>query len=159
MTVGAQKIRAAPIRKTLHVKASQARAFEVFTAGIAKWWPPQHTLLKSPLELTIIEHHVGGRWYQIGADKSETDIGRVLTWEPPEKLIVSWQLNSRFEIDQSVESEIEVRFIAESANSTRVEFEQRIFAVDGEAMRAAVDTPGGWHGILDNFVRVAGGDR
>ncbi len=155
MTAAAQKIRPAPVRKSVRVNAPQARAFEIFTAGIARWWPSQHTILKSPLKLTIVEPRIGGRWYQTGEDGSESDLGKVVAWEPPGKVILSWRFNSKFEFDDDVESEVEVRFFAEGANATRVELEHRIFAVDGEALRNAVDTPGGWTGIMESFARVA----
>jgi uncharacterized protein YndB with AHSA1/START domain len=156
MTNAALKIKAAPVRKSVHVNAPAAHAFEVFTARIGTWWPASHTLLKSPVAATIIEPFVGGRWYQIGEDKSEVDNGKVLAWEPPAKLILSWRLNGKFEIDETVESEIEVNFIADGARATRVELEHRIVAVDAEAMRAGVDSPNGWSGILESYARVAG---
>jgi len=155
MTIAAQKIKAAPVRKTVTVKAPQARAFEVFTLKMGTWWPPQHSLLKSPCKQTIVEPRVGGRWYQIGEDGSECDNGKVIAWQPPSKLILSWRINSKFVIDDEVDSEIEVSFIPERAGVTRVELEHRILAVDAEELRKAVDTPNGWTGILESYARAA----
>jgi hypothetical protein len=143
------------VRKSISVKAPQAKAFEVFSAGIGRWWPVSHTLLKSPVKATIIEPRIGGRWYQTGEDGSQCINGFVLAWSPPSKLILSWRINSKFEIDDGVESEIEIRFIAEAPNLTRVELEQRIAAADGEALRAAVDAPNGWSAILAAFAQTA----
>ncbi|MGD0864959.1 MAG: SRPBCC family protein [Rhizomicrobium sp.] len=157
MTNTGLKIKAAPVCKSVRVNVPPARAFEVFTARIESWWPPTHTLLKSPVAATIIQPFVDGRWYQIGEDKSEIDNGKVLAWEPPTRLILSWRLNSKFEIDEAVESEIEVNFIADGTHATRVELEHRIVAVDAEAMRMAVDSPNGWSGILESYMRVASG--
>jgi uncharacterized protein YndB with AHSA1/START domain len=155
MTIAAQKIKAAPVRKTVRVNAPQARAFDVFTSRMASWWPPQHSLLKSPCKTTIVEPHVGGRWYQVGEDGSECDNGEVLAWQPPSKVILSWRINSKFVIDDEVDSEIEVNFIPEGENATRVELEHRITAIDAEELRKAVDTPNGWTGILESYARVA----
>jgi hypothetical protein len=149
------KITPAPVRKSIVVKVAQAKAFEVFTAGIGRWWPASHTLLKSPVKATIIEPRVGGRWYQAGEDGSQCVNGFVLASAPPSSLILSWRLNSKFEIDDSLESEVEIRFIAETSDVTRVELEHRITAADGEAMRAAVDAPNGWSAILAAYAQTA----
>jgi len=149
------KITPAPVRKSIAVKAPQAKAFEVFTAHIGRWWPVSHTLLKSPVKATIIEPRVGGRWYQVGEDGSECINGFVLGWFPSSKLILSWRLNSKFEIDDAVESEVEIHFIAEAPNATRVELEHRITALDGETIRVAVDAPNGWSAILAAYAQSA----
>jgi hypothetical protein len=112
-------------------------------------------LLKSPVKATTIEPRVGGRWYQTGEDGSECINGFVLAWSPPSKLILSWRLNGKFELDDSVESEVEIRFIAEAPNATRVELEHRITAADGEAIRVAVDSPNGWTAILAAYASAA----
>ena len=119
------KIAPAPVRKTLQVKASQARAFEVFTAGFARWWPASHSIGKSPLKDAIMEPQVGGRWYERGEDGSECDWGRVLAWEPPARLVLSWQLSAQWKFDPDLRTEVEVRFIPEGDRLTRVEFEHR----------------------------------
>jgi uncharacterized protein YndB with AHSA1/START domain len=151
------KITPAPVRKSIRVNVPQARAFEVFAARIDRWWPASHTLLKSPVKATIVESRIGGRWYQIGDDGSQCVNGFVRDWSPPSKLVLSWRLNAKFEIDDSVESGIEIRFIAEAPNATRVELEHRITAVDGEAMRTAVDAPNGWSAILAAYAQSAEG--
>jgi uncharacterized protein YndB with AHSA1/START domain len=149
------KITPAPVRKSISVKAPQAKAFEVFTAQIGRWWPASHTLLKSPVKATLIEPRVGGRWYQIGEDGSECINGFVLAWSPPSRLILSWRLNGKFELDDNVESQVEIHFIAETPNATRVELEHRITAVDAEMMRTAVDAPNGWTAILAAYAQSA----
>lgn len=156
MTTAAQKIKPAPVCKSIRVNAPQARAFDVFTLRMGTWWPPSHSLLKSPCKETRVEPRAGGRWYQIGEDGSECDNGKVLLWQPPSKVILSWQINSKFVFDEKVESEIEVNFIAENAGVTRVELKHRIITVDdAEALRKAVDAPNGWTAILENYARVA----
>jgi len=147
----------APVRKSIRVNASQGRAFDVFTAGLGRWWPRKVTVGKSPLKTAVIEPRLGGRWYELREDGSQTDVGKVLVWEPPQRFIVSWDFNSRWEPDTTMSSEVEVRFIAEGADATLVELEHRKFerlgAEGGASLRKDVD--GGWPGILDHFKREA----
>ncbi|HEX4301986.1 MAG TPA: SRPBCC family protein [Rhizomicrobium sp.] len=147
----------APVRKTLTVNAAQAHAFDVFTKGIDRWWPPEHRLAESPVKQQVIEPHVGGRWYTIHQDGSETLTGIMLAWEPPDRFVFSWNINAQWKPDTTVGSEVEVRFIAESPSVTRVELEHRKFESLGEEggtrMRNGVD--GGWPGILDLFKKEA----
>jgi uncharacterized protein YndB with AHSA1/START domain len=101
----------------------------------------------------VIEPRAGGRWYEKGEDGSECDWGRVLAWEPPSRLVLSWTINGKFQVDETVESEVEVLFIPESASTTRVELEHRIAAVDAEALRQAVDSPQGWGNLLEIYAK------
>jgi uncharacterized protein YndB with AHSA1/START domain len=151
------KITPAPVRKSLVVKAPQARAFEAFTARFGSWWPKSHHIGSAEMAEAVIEPRKGGRWYEKGIDGSECDWGNVLMWEPPSRVVLSWRLNGQFRIDADVESEVEVRFVAEDANTTRVELEHRIAAADAEAIRAAVDAPNGWSGLLAIYAEAAQG--
>lgn len=144
-------IRVAPVKKSIRVNATQARAFEVFTARFDAWWPKGHHIGQAAMKEAVIEPRQGGRWYEKGEDGSECDWGKVLAWEPPQRVVLSWHINSKFQTDKTVASEVEVRFIAEGGGVTLVELEHRIEAPDGEAMRAAVDSPGGWSGLLESY--------
>jgi uncharacterized protein YndB with AHSA1/START domain len=149
------KITAAPVRKTIVVKAPQARAFEVFTTRFGSWWPKSHHIGSAEMAEAIIEPRVGGRWYEKGVDGSECHWGEVLAWEPPSRVVLSWHVNSQFKIDENVQSEVDVSFIPEDASTTRVELEHRITAADAEAVRAAVDSPNGWSGLLGAYAEAA----
>lgn len=151
------KIRVTPVKKTLQVNAPQAHAFEVFTLRFDAWWPKSHHIGKASMKESVIEPRAGGRWFEKDEDGSECDWGRVLAWEPPQRLVLSWQINSKFVRDETVNSEVEVRFIAESAERTRVEFEHRIEAYDSEAIRSTVDSPNGWNSLLESYRRIAQG--
>jgi uncharacterized protein YndB with AHSA1/START domain len=156
--MNAQTITAAPVRKSLHVNASAARAFDVFTQHIMRWWPPSHTLVKSPLKEIIIEPFVGGRWYQLGEDGSECDNGSVLAWNPPHRLLLKWQLNSDWQSDPNLYTEVEIKFIAESESRTRVELEHRLLERMGEKAgitRDRIDSPNGWTAILEAYRQSA----
>jgi uncharacterized protein YndB with AHSA1/START domain len=147
-----------PIRKQILVRASQAHAFRVFTDGIDRWWPREHHIGSSPLKRQVLEPRLDGRWYAISEDDSQCDIGKVLLWEPPARLILSWQINGAWQADATFLTEIEVRFIAEGPKQTRIELEHRNLDRYGEAapaVRKTIDSPGGWGGILTQYARVA----
>lgn len=147
-------IHIAPVRKQLIVKATQSRAFAVFTAEMSRWWPATHSILKSPLKECIVEPRVGGRWYTVGEDGSSCQTGYVIAWQPPQALVLAWQINAEWQFDPDLVTEVEVKFIAESANMTRIELEHRYLErMGGKAAEArnAVDSPGGWGAILESF--------
>jgi uncharacterized protein YndB with AHSA1/START domain len=143
----------APVKKTISVRAGQTHCFEVFTAGIGRWWPRNWKIGKAALKTPVIEPRAGGRWYELGEDGSECPIGRILAWEPPDRLVVTWDINSQWQPDTVVNSEVEIRFIAEGPDTTRVELEHRKFermgAERGAAMRKSVDN--GWPQMLEHF--------
>jgi uncharacterized protein YndB with AHSA1/START domain len=148
-------IRIAPVRKSVVVKADPARAFEVFTAGIDRWWPKSHGIGAGPVKRSVIEPRVGGRWYAEYEDGSAISNGHVRAWEPPGRVVFSWEISAEWKPDASVASEVEVRFIAEGPGLTRVEIEHRDFEQlgeeGGEKMRKGVD--GGWPGLLQLFAQ------
>jgi uncharacterized protein YndB with AHSA1/START domain len=116
------------VRKTITVEAPQQRAFDVFTAGFDSWWPRSHHIGKAEMAEAIIECHEGGRAYERGVDGSECDWGRVLVWEPPTRLVLTWQINGRWQFDPDPEhaSEIEVRFRSDGSEQTIVDLEPRL---------------------------------
>lgn len=149
-------VKIAPVHRTFHVDLPQAQAFDLFSKGIDRWWPRTHHIGSAPLKEAIIEPFSGGRWYHSCEDGSESTVGRVLTWEPPGQLMLTWELNSDFQRDPKAATEVEVRFIAESAARTRIEFEHRNLERIGdraEEVRAMLD--GGWVSALDNYVKEA----
>jgi DNA-binding transcriptional ArsR family regulator/uncharacterized protein YndB with AHSA1/START domain len=139
--------------KTLTVQTGIARAFEVF-ADHGQWWPVQtHHMAEPPGTTVILEPFVGGRWYERSEDGSECDWGRVLAWEPPHRMLLTWQMGSGwvYEPDPGLASEIEVRFTAEGPSRTRVEFTHwhlERYAGQAERMRSVLDGPNGASGVL-----------
>jgi uncharacterized protein YndB with AHSA1/START domain len=149
----------APVRKALRVNAPPARAFEVFTAGMSRWWPPTHTILKAPFKEAVIEPRAGGRWYHKGEDGSTCETGMVRVWDPPSRLVLVWRLNAQWEYDPDLDTEVEVSFTPDGTG-TKVAFEHRHIDRMGEGAataRAAVDGPGGWGAILEEFRKSAEG--
>ncbi len=157
-----QNATVAPVQRSVTVAATPERAFEVFTAGFASWWPSSHSVIEGGYEGAYIEPHEGGRWYERSKTGVEEVWGRVLVYEPPHRIVLTWQITPDFapEPDPAKASEVDVRFFAEDEQRTRVEIEHRSLERHGEGwerMRAAVDSPGGWPGELQRFAAVATG--
>jgi uncharacterized protein YndB with AHSA1/START domain len=147
----------APVRKSVHVKAPIDHCFEVFTAGLARWWPLDHTVGKKPVKKVMLEPRLGGRWLEIAEDGTETCDATVIVWDPPHRFVILWQINAQWQPDQSMKSEVDVRFVADGAEATRVELLHHKFETmgteAGTSMRNAVD--GGWPGLMQRFVAEA----
>lgn len=149
------------IRRTMVVAAGIDKAFEVFTSGLASWWPPEYTWSGDALDTIGIEPRRDGPCYEIGPHGFRVDWGRVLDWEPPRWLVLAWQISPRRQPvpDPAGASEIELRFVEEGPASTRVEFEHRAFDRHGDESgdyRAALESPGGWPYILDRYAAAVG---
>jgi len=146
-------IKIAPVRKSIRVNAEPARAFEVFTAGLGRWWPRDKGIGKLPMKSAVMETRLGGRWYELADDGTQTNVGRIIVWEPPQRFVITWDINSKWKPDTTISSEVEVKFIPDGINGTRVELEHRKFeqmgAEQGETMREHVDS--GWPGMLERF--------
>ena len=149
----------APVRKSVTVAGPPQQAFEVFTAGLDRWWPKDVGIGKTPIVQSMLEPFVGGRWHTRHEDGSDVVVGHVRVWEPAARLVLSWEINSRWQPDPRPEftSEVEVRFVREGGG-TRVELEHRNFERMGEEggakMRGEVD--GGWPGLLEAYARQFG---
>lgn len=155
MTV-AQRIRPAPILKTLRVNAPPARAFEVFAQRMGAWWIKSHSVLQSPQKDVVIEPREGGRWYEVGEDGSTYEWGRVLTWSPPHRLTLDWQLNGQFAYDATLHTTVDVQFAADG-NGTIVTLEHRDlenFGEGADAVRSGMDE--GWGQMLEGFAAAVG---
>jgi len=146
-------VKIAPVRKSIRVNASAAHAFDVFTSGLGRWWPRDKGIGKMPMKTAVMETHLGGRWYELAEDGTQTKVGKIIVWEPPTRFVVTWDINSQWKPDETISSEVEVKFTPEGPNATRVELEHRKFeqmgAERGETMRRSVD--GGWPGMLERF--------
>jgi uncharacterized protein YndB with AHSA1/START domain len=149
---------AAPVTETIVVNAPAERAFEVFTADIGTWWPTSHHILQAELAEMVFEPREGGHIIDRGVDGSECRWARVLAYEPPNRIVFSWDIRLSWEIetDPARASEVEVRFISESDERTRVELEHRGIERHGEgweSMHAAVGSPNGWLIGLERFAQ------
>lgn len=145
-----------PIRKTLIVKASPERAFRLFTDGMDRWWPREHHIGKSPLKKIVVEAGVGGRWYSISEDGTEYNIGKVLAWEPPKRLVLGWQITGEWKYDPGFVTEVELGFFEDGQRSTLVAFEHRNlerYADAAIAIHKQLSDPSGWNGSLERYAR------
>jgi uncharacterized protein YndB with AHSA1/START domain len=137
------------VKSSIVVEAPVERAFSVFTEDIGSWWPPEHHVLEAELAEMVFEPRVGGHVYDVGVDGSRCLWARVLAYDPPHRFVFSWDINLRWQIetDPQKTSEVEVRFIPEGPDATRVEVEHRNLERHGEGwegMRDAVGSPDGW---------------
>lgn len=142
--------------KSVTVAAGQQRAFDVYTAGFGTWWPREHHIGTAELATCAFEPRVGGRWYETGVDGSECEWGRVLVWEPPHRIVHTWQLQGdwQYDPDPAKASEVEVRFVAEAPDRTRVEVTHRHFDRHGagaDSVRAGVASPNGYDYCLARY--------
>ena len=147
------------VRKVVSVKAPPAIAWRVFTEQMGTWWPLAHYKIGTAQAVdAVVEPRVGGRWYERGEDGSTCDWGRVLSWEPHTRLVLSWDITADWQYDPNLGTEIELRFIPEGKDGTRVELEHRRldrYGARRDEMRRIFDTEGDWGRILEMFARVA----
>lgn len=150
-----QRIKPAPIRKTLTVPATPEHAFAVFTAGFDRWWPRSHTIGKGPLKEVVLESRAGGRWYGIDDDGTQTPWGDVLVWEPPARLVLAWRIGADWQYHADLLTEVEVTFTSQAGGQTRVDFEHRHLERMGDGAASTRDgLDGGWGGILQGYADV-----
>ena len=157
MTTQAQT---ASVRVQMVVEAPIERAFRVFVDDFDKIKPREHNLLAVDIEETVFEPRAGGHVYDRGVDGSECRWARVLAYEPPDRLLFSWDISPTWQVepDPARSSEVEVRFTPEGDGMTRVDLEHRHLERHGpgaDRMRAGVDAPGGWGSLLELFVAEA----
>jgi uncharacterized protein YndB with AHSA1/START domain len=155
---------ATTVRSAIVVEAPIDRAFRVFTEDFDRIKPREHNMLAVEIAESVFEPRVGGRVYDRGVDGSECQWARVLAFEPPNRLLFSWDISPRWQLESDLEktSEVEVRFIAESAERTRVELEHRNLDRHGdgwEGERGAVDGEDGWPLYLQRFGAVVAEGR
>ena len=144
------------VRTSIVVDAPIERAFSVFTDGFGTFKPREHNLLAVDIAETIFEPRVGGNIYDRGIDGSECRWARVLAYEPPSRVVFSWDIDLEWKIetDPDKTSEVEVRFTPDGPDRTRVELEHRNLDRHGdgwERMRDAVGSPDGWGAGLQRF--------
>jgi uncharacterized protein YndB with AHSA1/START domain len=149
------------VRKVMTVRAPMGIAWRVFTERMGTWWPlANYKIGKAKAADAVIEPRVGGRWYERGEDGSTCQWGSVLVWEPPSRLLLSWDINADWQYDPALKTELEVRFIPEGEGATRVELEHRHldrYGARRDEMRTIVDTTGDWGRLLQAFAQVAEG--
>jgi uncharacterized protein YndB with AHSA1/START domain len=141
------------------VEAPLERAFSVFTEDFDSIKPREHNMLAVDIVETVFERRVGGRIYDRGVDGSECQWARVLAYDPPNRVVFSWDISPQWQLetDPDKTSEVEVRFIPETSSRTRVELEHRNLDRHGpgwESARAGVESGDGWPLYLDRYAAL-----
>jgi len=154
---------AAVVRSQIVVEAPIARAFSVFTERFGDFKPPEHNLLNSPITETVFEPHVGGHIIDRGLDGTECRWARVLAYEPPDRVVFSWDISPHWSIetDPGHTSEVEVRFIPEGPSRTRLELEHRHIERHGpgwEGVSQGVSEGQGWPLYLSRYANLLEGN-
>jgi uncharacterized protein YndB with AHSA1/START domain len=142
------------VKKELWVEASQQTAFEVFTQKMDSWWPRTHHIGACPMTELVVETKPGGRWYSTHEDGSEADIGYVMTYEPYSQFTLCWQVNGDFKFDAGLFTEVQVQFIPEGPNTTRVKMEHKdMQKLGGSKLIGSMDQ--GWGMIMERYKKQA----
>ena len=147
------------VRRQILVNAPISDAFKVFTERFGDFKPREHNLLKAPIAETVFEPRVGGNIYDRAVDGSECRWARILAFEPPNRVVFSWDISPRWQIETNPEltSEVEVRFFAETPARTRVELEHRNLdrhGVEWESVRDGIGNEGGWPLYLQRYAAL-----
>jgi uncharacterized protein YndB with AHSA1/START domain len=145
-----------PIIHSVRVKAAPDRAFSLFANRMGDWWPRGKTIGKEPHAAIVIEPRVGGAWFERDAAGKETRWGKVLAWEPPSRLLLGWQVNTRWTYDPDLLTEVELSFAPAPGGGTLVTLEHRNLERFGaDAATHAESLRGGWPKLVGAFANLA----
>ena len=155
---------ATSVTSSVVVDAGLERAFEVFTEDFDRVKPREHNMLSVAIAETVFERRVGGYLYDRGVDGSECRWGRVLAYEPPHRVVFTWDISPHWQIESDRDqcSEVEVRFIAETSERTRVQLMHRYLDrhADGwEGLREGVGGGQGWPRYLERYTGLLQAER
>lgn len=144
------------VRHEVTVDAPLERAFRVFTERFGDFKPREHNLLRVPIAATVFEPHVGGHIYDRGVDGSECRWARIVAYEPPDRVVFTWDIGPTWQVEPDLErtSEVEVRFVGETVERTRVVLEHRHLDRHGdgwESVATGVDGDAGWPLYLTRY--------
>ena len=155
MTVEVQRLL---VLKSLIVNAPQDHVFRTFTERIDTWWPRAHHIGGKQPFTAIVEPRKGGRWFERAADGSECDWGRVLDWDPPKHVRLSWDIDADWKYREGFGTEVDVSFIPEGPERTRVVLEHRKlerFGDKAQMMRELFNAEDAWMGTLRALAKAA----
>jgi uncharacterized protein YndB with AHSA1/START domain len=148
-----------PIIRSVVVQVDAARAFELFTGRMQDWWPRGKTIGRQPHVAVVIEPWIEGRWFERDAQGAETQWGKVLTWEPPHRLVLAWQIGTDWAYHADLLTEVELSFKPRASGGTVVTLEHRHLEMFGaEAARHRELLDGGWPTMLDEFQKLTEGN-
>ena len=153
------QVAAAVVRRQIVVEAPIERAFTVFTERFGDFKPREHNLLGAAIEQTVFEPRVGGHIYDRAVDGTECRWARVLAYDPPNRVVFSWDIGPQWQIETEPDntSQVEVRFVAETPQRTRVELEHRNIDRHGpgwQALAQGVADDAGWPLYLSRYAAL-----
>lgn len=153
---------ATSVTASIVVDVPVEHAFRIYTEQIHTWWNSDHVLLDAPLEAVVLEPGTGGRILARGTDGSECAWSRILDWDPPHRLLFSWDITLQWTIEADPDrcSEVDVTFTPVTAKQTRVQIEHRHLDRHGEgweSMATSVGAADGWAHDLKLFAAAAHG--
>lgn len=136
------------------------RAFNLFVGRFDHIKPREHNMLAVDIAASVFEPKIGGRVYDRGVDGSECQWGRVLAFEPPRRLVFSWDISPQWQIetDPARTSEVEIKFVSEGESRTRIELEHRHLDRHGEGwqgLAAGVRGDQGWPLYFERYAQAA----
>jgi uncharacterized protein YndB with AHSA1/START domain len=146
------------IRREITVTVDPANAFEIFTADMTSWWPSDHHIGSAPIERIVVEPREGGRWYTRHEDGTETSTGFVAAWQPPTRLVITWQIGADWKYNPDLVTSVEVRFEPTDDGRTLVTLEHRgleAYGADAAAMVETFEDPGAWTATLAAYAAEA----
>jgi len=154
-----QSATTATVRRQIVVDTSIHEAFTVFTERFGDFKPREHNLMKTPIAETVFEPRVGGHIFDRAVDGTECRWARILVFEPPHRLAFSWDISPQWQLstNRDLTSEVEVRFVAEAPERTRVELEHRHLERHGfgwESVRDGVNSERGWPLYLQRYAAL-----
>ena len=147
-----------PIRREIVVDVPPERAFALFTDEMTSWWPPAHHIGSAPIAEIVVEPRAGGRWFTRHQDGTETSTGGVLAWEPPGRLVITWQIGADWKFHPELVTTVELRFEPAGDGRTRVRLEHRdldAFGAGADAMKKTFEDPGAWTATLEAYAAAA----
>jgi uncharacterized protein YndB with AHSA1/START domain len=149
------------VRHSVSVPIERERAFKLFTEDIGTWWPSEDYKISEGPITEVFEPREGGRWYELAEDGSECTVSTILVWEPPARLVMTWQLTPEWNFEPDLEraTKVEVLFEDEEGGGTRLTLEHRGFEAYGESgakMRGEVGGEGGWPALMKHYAEEAG---
>jgi uncharacterized protein YndB with AHSA1/START domain len=165
----ANPVEEAVVRKSVVVRTPVERAFSVFVEQMETWWPATHHIGKTPFEAIFVEPKVGGRWYERDVEGKQVDWGKVLAWDPPHRVTLSWHVGPGHDSpdwvcdpDPAKASEVEICFTPDGLGSTLVVLTHSKLERHGEGyeqLREMFEGPGAWIAILESFAKRVEGEQ
>jgi uncharacterized protein YndB with AHSA1/START domain len=153
---------AAVVRRQIVVEAPIEKAFTVFTERFGDFKPPEHNLLRAAITETIFEPRIGGNIYDRAVDGSECRWARILAYDPPDRVAFSWDISPEWQLETEPDntSEVEVTFVAETPERTRVELVHRNIDRHGPGWQSVSDGVAGdqgWPLYLERYAALFAG--